>query len=123
MKWHSDKVSSVIIYHNGTCSKCKGALELLQEMNVPHEVRFYIAEPLSGTELARLLDKLNLPPEALIRKDEPLFREQYEGRNIGDREWLELLLRHPELMQRPIVERGGKAIIARPPAKVLELLE
>ncbi len=112
----------IIVYHNGECSKCRGALELLQEMGVPHEVRFYRAEPLTAEELKTILRQLNLPVSALIRKGEALFTEQFADAILTDEEWIKVLIEHPELMQRPIVVKGDKAIIARPPEKVLEFV-
>lgn len=115
-------MADIVVYHNGECSKCRGALELLQEMNVPHDVRFYLAEPLSEEELKALLIKLNIPAAALVRKSEPGFAA-YEGKELNEEEWIRALLEHPILMQRPIVEKGSKAIIARPPDTVLDFIK
>ncbi len=115
-------MDTITIYHNGECSKCRGALEILQERNIPHDVRWYLAEPLSKDELTALLKKLGIPPSALVRKSEPLYTQQYQDRNISEEEWLEILATNPISIQRPIVERGDKAIIARPPGEVLNFL-
>lgn len=112
----------ITIYHNGECSKCRGALEILHEKNIPHEVRWYIAEPLSIAELQSLLKKLNVPPSELVRKSEPLYTEEYDGKKITEEEWLTILSENPILIQRPIIEKGEKAIIARPPQRVYELI-
>ena len=112
----------IVIYHNGVCSKCKGALELLQEMGVPHRVRYYIYEPLNRDEISALLKKLGVRASELIRKGEPLYLEKYGDKELSDEECVRALLENPELMQRPIVEKGNKAIIARPPERVLEML-
>lgn len=110
------------IYHNGSCSKCKGALELLLEKGVPHNVRWYMADPLSEDEINTLLDKLHLPVTDLVRTSEPLYTEQYEGKDLGHHEWVKILAENPVLMQRPIVVKGDKAIIARPAERVLQML-
>jgi arsenate reductase len=115
-------VADILVYHNGECSKCKGALELLQQMGVPHDVRFYLAEPLSEEELRALLAKLNIPASGLIRRTEPEFAA-YEGKELGEEEWVQAILKHPVLMQRPVVEKNGKAIIARSPEKVLDFIK
>jgi arsenate reductase len=112
----------ITIYHNGECSKCRGALEILQEKGVPHNIRWYLAEPLTKDELSALLTKLNLPPSAIVRKSESLYKEHYEGRNIREEEWLEILAAHPVLIERPIVEKGDKAIVARPPERIFEMI-
>lgn len=115
-------MADILVYHNGECSKCRGALELLQEMNVLHDVRFYLAEPLSEEELKQLLVKLDIPASELVRKSEPEFAA-YEGKELSEEEWIQAMLKHPVLMQRPVVEKDGKAIIARPPEKVLDLIK
>lgn len=112
----------LIIYHNGTCSKCAGALEILQEKNVPHKVRWYLSEPLSSAELSDLLSLLNMKPSELVRRNEPLFQEQYANAPLSEEEWLEVLVANPILLQRPIVVLGNLAIIARPPEKVFSIL-
>lgn len=115
-------MTEITIYHNGECSKCKGALELLQEKGVAHDVRWYMAEPLTRNELSDLLHKLQMPPSSLVRKNEALYKTQYEGKEISDDEWTDILIEHPQLMQRPIVVKGEIAIVARPAEKVLALL-
>lgn len=115
-------MADILIYHNGECSKCRGALEILQEKGVPHDVRFYIAEPLSKQELTELLGLLKMQPSQLIRTGEELYKEQFEDKQLSEDEWLEVLLQYPVLLQRPIVVKGTNAIIARPPERVYEML-
>ena len=110
------------IYHNGECSKCRGALEQIQEAGIPHELRWYLAEPLSADELRRLLEKLKLSAGELVRTGEAYFQEHLRDKERTEAEWLELLVEHPELMQRPIVENANNAVIARPPERWRELL-
>ena len=112
---------AITIYHNGECSKSRGALEILQEKNIPHEVRWYLAEPLSKDELQALLAKLHMQPSQLVRTSEPLYKEQYAGREITEEQWLGILVQHPILIERPIVEVDDKAVIARPPGRLQEL--
>lgn len=115
-------MADIVIYHNGQCSKCKGALELLIEKGVPHEVRWYASDPLTKNELEDLLSKLHMQAHELVRTGEELYKTAYEGKFISEGEWMDILIRKPELMQRPIVVKGDIAIIARPPEKVLEIL-
>lgn len=115
----SDKIT---IYHNGECSKCRGALEIMQEKGIPHNVRWYLTDPLSKEELRILLGKLGMHPSALVRKSEMLYQEHYQGKQITEEEWLDILTEHPVLIERPIIEQGEKAIVARPPERVFELL-
>ncbi|PZF73169.1 arsenate reductase (glutaredoxin) [Taibaiella soli] len=115
-------MSEIIIYHNGRCSKSRGALEILQEKGVPHEVRYYLMEPLSKAELKRLLKKLGMKAEEIVRKSETLYKEEYKDKKLTNEEWIAVLAEHPILIERPIVENGDKAVVARPPEKVLEIL-
>jgi len=112
----------IIIYHNGRCSKSRGALEILQEQGIEHEVRYYLLEPLSVKELKALLKKLGIKAEALVRKSEELYKQEYAGRQLTNAQWIKVLAENPELIERPVVEKGDKAVIARPPEKVLEIL-
>ena len=115
-------MEDIIIYHNGVCSKCQGALELLQEKNIPHKVRFFIAEPFSKVELKAVLALLKIPTFELVRTKEKLFIENFEGKDFSEEEWFNVLLENPSLIERPIVIKGNKAIIARPPEKLLSLI-
>jgi len=114
----------VTLYHNPSCSKSRGALELLQERGVEHEIVPYLREPPSREVLTRLLGLLSDPPSALVRKDKRfaelgLDPDAYETEQAV----VDLLLEHPELMQRPIAVRGDGAVIGRPPEQIQTLLE
>lgn len=115
-------MSKITIYHNGECSKSKGALELLQDASAVFDVRWYLADPLTKEELRALLVKLNMQPSEIIRKGEPLYKELFEDRQLTEEQWLDALIEHPVLLERPIVEKGDKAIVARPPDKVNEFI-
>jgi arsenate reductase len=112
----------ITIYHNGECSKSRGALEILQEEGIPHEVRWYLVDPLSAEELKDLLNHLHLSADELVRKGEDYYKENLEGKTLSEEEWLEELVMHPELIERPIVVNGSKAVIARPPERIREVL-
>jgi arsenate reductase len=114
---------AITIYHNGSCSKCHGALEIMQEQGIEHNIRWYLAEPLDKTELAALLKKLDIPASGLVRKSEPLYKEQYEDKHLTEDQWQQILADNPILIQRPIVEKGEKAIIARPPERMFDIIE
>lgn len=110
------------IYHNGECSKSMGALELLQEHGVLFDVRFYLSDPLTAEELKTLLAKLKMPAKDLVRKSEPDYIANYEGKDLNEDEWIAAMVKYPVLIERPIVVNEDKALIARPPEKVLEVL-
>src|SRR5579883_2036929 len=99
-------MTTLTIYSNGSCTKCKGALELLQEKNIPHEVRWYMADPLTEDELRSLMMKLHLTPVQMVKTNEQLYIDEYQHANLSDNEWIAVLLAHPQLLQRPIVVKG-----------------
>ena len=115
-------MSKIIIYHNGRCGKSRGALEILQDSGLEFEVRWYLQEPLNITELRALLKKLKMQPSQLVRTNENLYKEQYNDKEITETEWLAILKKNPILIERPIVEKDRKAIIARPPEAVIAFL-
>lgn len=110
------------IYHNPLCSKSRSACALIAENGIVAEVVEYLQIPPSKEELRALLKKLGMKPAELVRQGEAVFKEHYAGRTLTDEEWLAAMVEHPILIERPIVVCGEKAIVARPPEKVLELL-
>ncbi|MBM4246399.1 MAG: arsenate reductase (glutaredoxin) [Deltaproteobacteria bacterium] len=115
---------TVSVYHNPVCGKSRGALEILSERGIDHEVIEYLQRPLDRATLERFLDLLPGAPAELVRKDK---RFQALGLNEADYQTREdvvnVLLAHPELMERPVVIHGDRAIIARPSERVLELFD
>jgi arsenate reductase len=111
------------VYHNPNCSKSRGALEILRERGAEFDVVEYLNEPLDRVTLARIAGLLPDSPEDLVRKDRNFERLGLDPDGYKTLEAVtELLLEHPELMQRPIVVAGDRALICRPSEKVLELL-
>ena len=113
----------LLVYHNPGCSKSRGTLELLRKRGVEFDVVEYLENPPDRATLERILDRLADAPAELVRKDRR-FKEL--GLNASDYESrdavIEVLLEHPELMQRPVVLRGERAVLARPSEKVVEIL-
>ncbi len=116
-------MSSITIYHNPRCSKSRAACELIAARGVEATVIDYLTTPPSRDELRLLLKKLGMTPHQLVRRGEAAFSEHYAGRELSDEQWLDALLAHPILIERPIVVCGDQAVIGRPPEKVLELLD
>lgn len=110
------------IYYNPDCSKCKSAMELLDENGERYEAVNYLLNPPSLAELKGLLDYLGIEAEQLVRKKEPLYVEKFEGKFYTQKEWLEILLANPVLIERPIIVKNGKAIIGRPVELILNIL-
>ncbi len=113
----------VTIYHNPKCGKSRGALEILRERGLAPEVIEYLAQPPDRATLARLLELLGGDPAALVRKDKRFAELGLNAADYTTREQvIALLLEHPELMERPVVVRGTRAVIARPSERVEEIL-
>ena len=117
-------MSRVTIYHNPACGKSRGALEILRREDVDCEVIEYLKTPPDRATLERVLTLLAGPPADLVRKDKRFRELELRAEDYTTREQVvALLLRHPELMERPVVIQGQRAVIARPSERVLELLE
>lgn len=101
------------IYHNTRCGKSRCALQLLENSAQPFELVEYLKTPPTEEELRDLLLLLGKKPLELIRQKEPLFQEKFKGQNHSDKEWIQIMIAHPILLERPIVVLDGKAWVAR----------
>lgn len=110
------------IYHNPRCMKSRQTLALLEENGVQPEVILYLEKPPSKTALKKILKMLNIKAEQLLRKGESVYKEQYKGKQLTEAEWIDAMVAHPKLIERPIVVDGNKAVIGRPPENVLTLI-
>jgi arsenate reductase len=115
-------METLTIYHNPRCSKSRQALALLQEHKVPLRIVEYLKEPPTRAELAGLRRKLGLPPAQWIRKGEAEFKAAKLDADSPEDKLLDAMAKHPILIERPIVVRGDRAVVGRPPERVLELL-
>lgn len=115
---------TVTIYHNPRCSKSRQTLQLLLDRGIQPVVIEYLKTPPAEAELKRILGLLHLQPRQLLRRKEPLYRELgLDDNSLKDKELIDAMQEHPILMERPIVEANGKAVIGRPPEKVLEIIQ
>ncbi len=122
MTWIKDSMS-ITIYHNPRCSKSRQALQLLLDHDLNPTVVDYLHTPPSREELERILDLLNMEPEELLRKQELEYKEAGLDDPLISREALiDAMIENPILIQRPIVIANGKAVIGRPPERVLDIL-
>lgn len=112
----------MIIYHNNRCSKSRCTLDIINEKTTKVTIVEYLKNPLSSLEIKDLLKKLDMPASGLIRKGEADFKENFIGKELTEDEWIDAMVKYPKLIERPIVVKGDKAVIGRPPEKVLELL-
>ncbi len=114
----------IVIYHNPRCSKSRETLKILTENGHNPGVIKYLETPPSMNEFRQLLSLLGLSPRELLRTGESAYLESgLDDPSIDDETILKALTKHPILMQRPIVVRGNRAVIGRPPDNVRQLLD
>lgn len=114
---------AVTIYHNPRCSKSRQALALLREQGVEPRIVEYLRTPPDAETLKGLLERLVLAPRELMRRKEAPYKElDLDNRGLDDAALIQAMVDNPILIERPIVLKGEKAVVARPPEKVLEIL-
>ena len=114
---------SIVIYHNSRCSKSRSVCTLVSERRIDAKIVEYLETPPNKAELRALLRKLGMKPAELVRRGERIYQETYANREMSDEQWLDALVAHPILIERPIVVCGERAVIGRPPEKVLTLID
>ena len=116
----TDKIT---VYEKPTCTKCREMNRFLQDNGVDFSKVNYYIEPLSKEKLEELLRKMELTPRDILRTSEPIYRELGLGKGkFTDDEIISLMVKNPDLIQRPIVERGKRAVLGRPTENVKALL-
>jgi arsenate reductase (glutaredoxin) len=116
-------VSDLEIFHNPSCSKSRGALQIATDRGLDATVTHYLKTPPDRATLERIVDVVADEPAALVRKDATFSSLGLEAGDYVTRgQVVDLLLEHPELMERPVVIVDGRGVIARPPEKMLDLL-
>jgi arsenate reductase len=117
-----ENMDTITIYQKPTCSKCRETMKLLESKGVDLNVVNYFIDPIPYAQLKYLIRMMAIKPIELFRTKEEKFKELgIAEKNYSDDELIDILARNPELIQRPIVVRGEKAVLARPAEKVLEL--
>ncbi|MBX7182450.1 MAG: arsenate reductase (glutaredoxin) [Bacteroidia bacterium] len=107
------------IYFKSTCSTCRKALDILKEETSEHiEIVEYMKTRPSAQEIKEIVELIGIKPLDLVRKKEDLYKNEYKNKQISDQEWFEILSRFPELIERPIVVKDGRAMIGRPPETI-----
>ena len=113
----------IVIYQKPTCTTCRQVYNALKDAGADFDAVNYFVDPIPGTTLRRLLKKMEMRPRDLLRTKEETYRKLGLGSGThSDEELIELMVAHPELIQRPIVEKGDKAILARPAERLTEIL-
>jgi arsenate reductase len=116
-------MSEYTIYHNPRCSKSRNTLALLREHGIEPEVILYLETQPDEREISGLLDKLGLAAGQLVRRGEDAYKTRGLDAGSTDDEILAAMAAHPKLIERPIVVRGERAVLGRPPENVLELID
>jgi|SRR5690606_9264654 len=112
----------ITIYHNPRCSKSREGLSLLENSGKEFKTVLYIENELSVKELSDIVKKLNISPIELVRKNESIWKENYKDKNLSDKEIIEIMVKNPKLIERPIVVNENKAVIGRPTEKINEII-
>jgi arsenate reductase len=112
----------IVIYHNPKCTKSREALEILKNSGKEFKIREYLKDPLSEDELTGLLKKLQLSPLQLIRQNESVWKDDYKSLNLSQGELINIMAKHPKLIERPVVENDNKAVIGRPSSNIENIL-
>ena len=113
---------SIVIWHNPRCSKSWATLKLLEDRGISPDVRFYLTDPPTESEILGALTALALPANALVRTGEADFRELKLSPESPDEELVSAMAKSPKLIERPIVFAGDQARLGRPPEAVLGIL-
>lgn len=110
------------LYHNPRCSKSREALQLLEEEGETIEIVNYLENPPSTQELKQVIELLGIKPMKLVRTQEADWKENFKGKELTDDEVIDAMVKFPKIIERPIAIHGTKAVIGRPPEKVLDIL-
>jgi arsenate reductase len=119
----SRQMAKIVIYQKPTCSTCREAVKLVQASGQPFTAINYYEQPFSKAQLKRLLKKAGLSARDVLRTKEDIYKElSLAKKQVSDDELIDLMLKHPDLIQRPLVEKGEKVILARPAETVKTLI-
>jgi arsenate reductase (glutaredoxin) len=109
----------ITIYVKPTCTTCRKTLKILKEDGADFDEVNYFKKPLTKKKLTGLVKKLGVPPRELLRKNEKIYKELgISKKELSDAEIIDIMVKHPDLIQRPIVVKGDKVILARPAEKI-----
>jgi arsenate reductase len=116
-------MARITVYQKPTCTTCRQVHAALKESGVDFDAVNYYVDPIPKSKLRELLRKLGLPARQLLRTKEEIYKKLRLGeRDLTDDQIVDLMVTHPDLIQRPIVEKGSRAILARPAERLKEIL-
>ena len=110
------------IYHNPRCSKSRQGLAIVEKAAVHFEIIKYLVTPPSVSELKSIISKIGIKPIELVRVKEAIWKENFKGKELSDKEIIEAMVKFPKLIERPIVVNGDKAALGRPPVLIEDIL-
>jgi len=114
---------TITVYQKPTCTTCRQVHAALRDAGVDFEAVDYYTDPIPKAKLKDLLRKMKMSARDLLRTKEDIYRKLRLGeRDLSDEEIVDLMVKHPDLIQRPIVEKGARAILARPAERLREIL-
>jgi arsenate reductase len=117
-------MTDMTLYHNPRCSKSRSALQLLEERGLNPVIVRYLETPLSAAHLQKLLSMLGLSPRQLLRTGEDEYKTLgLSNSQLTDAQLIDAMANQPKLIERPILVVGDKAVIGRPPEKILEIVQ
>ena len=111
------------IYHNPRCTKSREALQFLESKKIEPDVKLYLEEKLTQKEVKDLLAKLDMEPMDIIRKTEKEYKEHVKDKGLSKAGLIKAIATYPKLLQRPIIVKGNKAVIARPLENLKDMLK
>lgn len=113
----------ITIYQKPTCSTCREAVKLLAASGQPYEAVNYYETPFAKATLKKVLKKAGLTAKDVLRTKEDIYKELgLAKKQVSEDELIDLMLKHPDLIQRPLVVKGARAILARPAETITQLL-
>jgi len=110
------------IYHNPRCSKSRQGLAILEDSGKEFEIVKYLENELGVTQLQAIISKLSIKPIDLVRKNEAIWKSDYKGKSLSDKEIIEAMVKTPKLIERPIVVNKNNAVVGRPPESILNII-
>lgn len=114
----------ITVYEKPTCTTCRKVAKALEEQGIDFEKVNYFIEPFTKLKLKSLLRKMKMKPSDVMRSKEKIYKElDIKNKNYSDEELIDLMIKYPDLVQRPIIEMGDKAILARPVDRINELFK
>jgi arsenate reductase len=117
-------MKKVTVYEKPTCTTCRKVAKELEAQGIDFEKVNYYIKPFSKSKLKTLLRKMSMKPAEVIRTNEKIFKDlDIRNKSYSHEDLIDLMVKYPDLMQRPVIEMGDKAILARPPEKIKELFK